>query len=63
MELLRRDGAYNAVAGSSVYNNFTKAVNKLNNIWASLPGSQYGQPTHPMATLWSYYKTALAKYK
>ncbi len=62
MELIRRDGAYKAVAGSAVYNNFTKAVTKLNNIWASLPGSPYGQPTHTMASLWNYYKVALAKY-
>lgn len=63
VELIRRDGAYNAVAGSANHENFKRAVTKLNNIWASLPGSEYGQPTHPMATLWAYHKTALAKYK
>ncbi len=63
MELIRRAGAYNSVAGSAAYKSFTNAVYKLNNIWASLPGSPYGQPTHSMAGLWTYYKTALAKYK
>ena len=63
IELIRRDGTYSYVAGSAVYKNFTKAVYRLNNIWASLPGSPYGQPTHSMASLWSYYKVALAKYK
>ena len=63
IELIRRDGTYSYVAGSAAYKNFTKAVYRLNNIWASLPGSPYGQPTHSMASLWSYYKVALAKYK
>ena len=63
IELIRRDGTYSYVSGSAVYKNFTKAVYRLNNIWASLPGSPYGQPTHSMASLWSYYKVALAKYK
>ena len=63
MELIRRDGAYTAVAGSAEYKNFTRAVYKLNNIWASLPGSPYGQPTHSMASIWGYYKVAIAKYK
>lgn len=63
IELIRRDGAYTAVAGSANYETFKKAVTKLNNIWASLPGSPYGQPTHSMTALWAFYKTALAKYK
>ncbi|OGS54873.1 MAG: hypothetical protein A3J79_08535 [Elusimicrobia bacterium RIFOXYB2_FULL_62_6] len=63
VELIRRDGAYTAVAGSANYENFKKAVTKLNNIWASLPGSPYGQPTHSTATLWAHHKLALARYK
>lgn len=60
LEVIRRLGAYNAVAGSSKYANFTRAISKLNRTWASLPGSPYGQPTHSMAELWKAYKTALA---
>ena len=63
LELIRRAGAYNNVANSSVRANFTKAVSKLNNIWASLPGSPYGQPTHSMDRLWTVYKAALAGYQ
>ncbi|MCX5793472.1 MAG: glycoside hydrolase family 104 protein [Elusimicrobia bacterium] len=63
LELIRRAGAYNNVANSAVYANFSKAVAKLNTIWASLPGSPYGQPTHPLANLWTVYKAALAGYK
>ena len=62
MELIRRDGAYNAVAGSASHKNFKRAVHKLNNIWASLPGSRYGQPKQSMAALWKYYNIALDKY-
>jgi muramidase (phage lysozyme) len=63
VELIRRAGAYTAAANSSKYANFTKAMSKINTIWASLPGSPYGQPTHSIATLWTVYKAALAGYK
>lgn len=63
MEVIRRLGAYPAVAGSSKYANFSKAIRKLNKTWASLPGSPYGQPTHSMAQLWKAYKAALAARK
>jgi muramidase (phage lysozyme) len=63
LELIRRDGAYRAVAASANYESFKSAVYKLNNIWASLPGSPYGQPTHSMSALWSFHKKALARYK
>ena len=62
LELVRRAGAYNQVLKSDKYANFSAAVTKLNTIWASLPGSPYGQPTHSMATLWKAYKANLAKY-
>ena len=62
LELIRRAGAYDMVLKSSEYENFTAALGRLNTIWASLPGSPYGQPTHPAAELWEVYKAALAKY-
>lgn len=62
LEIIRRQGAYNRVLRSSVYENFTSALSKLNTTWASLPGSPYGQPTHSTAELWRVYKAALAKY-
>jgi muramidase (phage lysozyme) len=62
LEIIRRAGAYNNVAKASVYENFTAALGKLNTTWASLPGSPYGQPTHPTAELWRYFKGRLALY-
>jgi len=62
VELIRRGGAYRRVSRSHIYENFTGALQKLNGIWASLPGSPYGQPTHSTAQLWRVYKAALAKY-
>ncbi|HAH31237.1 MAG TPA: hypothetical protein DCL44_02865 [Elusimicrobia bacterium] len=62
LELVRRAGAYNLVLKSNTYANFSAAVRKLNMIWASLPGSPYGQPTHSMSALWKAYKVQLAKY-
>ncbi|HBA61568.1 MAG TPA: hypothetical protein DCZ92_12290 [Elusimicrobia bacterium] len=63
LELIRRQGAYAAVEKSSDYKNFSKAVGKLNTIWASLPGSPYGQPTHTLKRLWTAYQAALASYR
>jgi len=63
LELIRRSGAYKLVAGSAKYANFSKAITKLNPIWASLPGSPYGQPTHTMKRLWEVYTAALAGYQ
>ena len=62
LELIRRVGAYKMVLKSNKYENFAAALGKLNTIWASLPGSPYGQPTHSTARLWRAYKKALAKY-
>ena len=62
VELIRRAGAYKLALKSDKYANFAAAVNKTNRIWASLPGSPYGQPTHSMAKLWKAYQEALAKY-
>lgn len=62
MELIRRLGAYGDVLNSSNYDQFTRAVKRLNRTWASLPGSPYGQPTHQMSALWRYYRAALDRY-
>lgn len=62
LEIIRRAGAYNLVLKSGVQANFNAALAKLNTTWASLPGSPYGQPTHPASELWKYYRGQLAKY-
>lgn len=62
VEAIRRSGAFRNVSKSSKYEEFTEALRKLNGVWASLPGSPYGQPTHSKAQLWKVYKAALAKY-
>lgn len=36
-------------------NRLEKAVEKVRNLWASLPGSPYGQPTRTMHELWAFY--------
>ena len=45
LEIIRRQGAYNRVLRSSVYENFTSALSKLNTTWASLPGVPGQRPT------------------
>lgn len=59
MELVRRAGAYGLALKSENYGNFAEALRKVNRIWASLPGSPYGQHTHSTGDLWEYYKSAL----
>lgn len=40
--------------------NITDAITKVSNIWASLPGSKYGQPTKSVETLLATYDRALS---
>lgn len=63
VELIRRYYAYPLVADADNYDSFTAAIGKLNGVWASLPGSPYGQPTHGMDELWKVYLAAREKYK
>lgn len=42
---------------------FAEAVEKVNKIWASLPGSPYGQPTFSYEELIEVYRNSLKKYK
>ena len=44
IQLLKQSGAYDEIQKG----NFEEAVSKSNRIWASLPGSPYGQPTITM---------------
>lgn len=44
------------------YSQFSSAIYRLNNEWASLPGSPYGQPTRTMAALWAKFQQSVAKY-
>lgn len=62
LELLRRARVYPAVLDSNDFTRFSYAMTRISNIWASLPGSPYGQPTHGMEELWLVYQSALAKY-
>jgi lysozyme len=52
--LIQRRGALTDVKAG----NFTKAVEKCKNVWASLPGSPYGQNPKRYAEAVSYYKQA-----
>jgi muramidase (phage lysozyme) len=36
-------------------NRFEKAIDRVRTLWASLPGSPYGQPTRTMHELWVFY--------
>ncbi|HBE88601.1 MAG TPA: hypothetical protein DDW67_05610 [Elusimicrobia bacterium] len=62
LEIIRRAGAYKLVLNSGDRGNFSAALAKLNRIWASLPGSPYGQPTHSTAELWRVYQASHRKY-
>jgi muramidase (phage lysozyme) len=37
-------------------------MKKLNRIWASLPGSPYGQPTRKTEALWQKFQQARKAY-
>jgi len=51
VELIREKGALEDVLAG----NFDLAVTKVNKVWASLPGSPYGQPVKTLAQLQSVY--------
>lgn len=50
-QLLRDSGSIDDI----LYGNFEEAIRKNNRIWASLPGSPYGQPTRTMNDLKTKY--------
>ena len=54
LELISEKGALGDVQAGR----FATAVGKCAKTWASLPGSPYGQPTHPLATLATAYTSA-----
>lgn len=56
--LLWRRGVNNADR-QLTYQEFQRAVTKIKAEWASMPGSQYGQPTRTMAELWRVYSAEL----
>ena len=43
----------------NTYESFSLAILRLNRVWASLPGSPYGQPKRTMNDLWKIWKEAL----
>jgi len=45
IQLIKNAKAYDLVVAGK----WEEAINKTNKIWASLPGSPYGQPTHKMS--------------
>ncbi len=51
IEIFKQKNAYNLILIGS----FDMAIARLNRTWASLPGSPYGQPTHPLQLLRDYY--------
>jgi len=53
IQLIKNAKAYEDV----VNGNWEKAINKTNKIWASLPGSPYGQPTKKMSDALNFLKT------
>lgn len=52
IELIKRNGAY----GDVINGNFEKAIKKTNRVWASFPGSPYGQPTYTIAAALQFLK-------
>ena len=58
IELIRRRGALNDV----LTGNAQAAIQKVNNEWASFPGSPYGQGTRSLSTMLNWYAADLSKY-
>ena len=54
VKLLKNAGAYNFI----VAGDWENAIKKANKVWASLPESPYGQPTHTMESALNFIKTA-----
>lgn len=51
--LIKRANAYQLILDGK----FEEAIEKTNKVWASLPGSPYGQPTHKMSDALKFLKT------
>lgn len=58
VELIRQKGALDDVNQG----NFESSITKVNTVWASLPGSPYGQPTKAMSVLKTYYLSRIKFY-
>lgn len=54
IQLIKDAKAYDLVVAGK----FEEAIGKTNKIWASLPGSPYGQPTRKMSDALKFLKTA-----
>lgn len=52
IELIKRSGAY----GDVINGKFETAIKKTNRVWASLPGSPYGQPTYTITAALQFLK-------
>ncbi|MEA5603715.1 glycoside hydrolase family protein [Nostoc sp. UHCC 0252] len=59
VELIRQKGAVSDVEQG----NFESSITKVNTVWASLPGSPYGQPIKSMSSLKTYYLSRIKFYK
>jgi len=53
IKLIKNAKAYDAVVAGK----WEEAIIKCNKVWASLPGSPYGQPTHRMKDALNFLKT------
>lgn len=58
VELIRGEGALNDIINGNV----ESAIKKVNNIWASFPGSPYGQGTRSMSQMLSWYESDTGDY-
>lgn len=55
LKLIRGRGVTN-IDSIDTFAELDTAIRKLNREWASLPGSPYGQPRHPMSKLWTEFQ-------
>lgn len=53
IQLIKNAKAYDSVLAGD----WERAIDKTNKIWASLPGSPYGQPTHKMSDAIKFLKS------
>lgn len=57
IQLIKNSGAYNDVIAGK----WNEAIKKTNKIWASLPGSPYGQPTFTLKKALAFLGTTAGK--
>jgi muramidase (phage lysozyme) len=62
IQLLKNAGAFSVISQIQGRSDFERSISLTNRVWASFPGSPYGQPTKSMQALWNHYEASRNKY-